>query len=91
MSLTQHIGYNIELAWIQRSSSQQNIKWKAEKEDKQKIISALITAKDNKVIWRRKEKKFTHGKTPTRFPANPEYRPFKTIFPPSRATWYRME
>lgn len=37
------------------------------------------------------KKKFTHGKTPTIFPANPEYRPFKTIFPPSRATWYRME
>ena len=35
--------------------------------------------------------KVTHGKTPARFPANPEYRPFKIICPPPRATWYMME
>lgn len=29
----------------------------------------------------------THGKTPTRFPASPEYRPFKNIFPPPWAAW----
>jgi hypothetical protein len=28
----------------------------------------------------------THGKTPARFPANPEYKPLKTIFTPPRAT-----
>ena len=28
-----------------------------------------------------------HGKTPARFPASPEYRPFKKIFPPPRAAW----
>lgn len=26
----------------------------------------------------------TYGKTPARFPANPEYKPLKTIFPPPR-------
>jgi hypothetical protein len=31
----------------------------------------------------------THGKTPARFPANPEYKPLKTIFTPPRATWYK--
>ena len=29
----------------------------------------------------------TYGKTPAIFPANPEYRPFNTIFPPPRAAY----
>lgn len=29
----------------------------------------------------------TYGKTPAIFPANPEYRPFSTIFPPPRAAY----